>query len=520
MKTKYLILLLLLVIGSVVYATDPWGEPIVLSGSMTVMAAVSINGIPAEAGDILAAFVDMNGALQLRGKTPVLVADAVAACLLQIYTETSAEQILFRVWDHSSQTPIGVDQTLSSEVNGIIGHYPDSLYPVNADSSCLIADPWGQPLVLPSSMSVMARVHIQDLPAAAGDILVATVLVNGEEQLRGKAQIQVVDGVPGCLLQIFTGTAIEWINFKVWDFDQQHIYIPDNSLAATMDAAVGSYPDNMYFINPGGAMQQIPPVQIAPASGTYTPTVAISLSSDLAGAQLRYTLDGSMPSEESLLYTEALSLPLSTTTTLKAKAFMAGWYPSLMNSASYTITNYVAAPAFYPPAGQYEQPIIVQILCDTSGAQIRYTLDGTLPTQSSSLYSAPIALSDSTVVKARAFVSGWEPSPVQEAEYTFPVSNAGGTQSPALLGIRSAYPNPFQDQVTIEVSLKDALVSYQLKVYNLKGECVNTYSGSAKGSFELKWDGRDVNGRRQSTGVYLLSLQTRDKCSIRKVILY
>jgi len=520
MKTKYLILLLLLVIGSVVYATDPWGEPLILSSSMTVMAAVSIDGIPAAAGDILAAFVELNGILQLRGKTPVLVTEGVAACLLQIYTETGGEEILFRVWDNSSQTPIGVAQTLSSEVNGIIGHYPDSLYPLNADSTYLIADPWGQPLVLPSSMSVMAKVHIQDIPAAEGDLLVATVLVNGEEQLRGKGQIHVVDAGSGCLLQIFTASVLESINFKVWDFDQQHIYVPDNTLAAAIDTAVGSYPDNMYFINPGGAMQQISPVQIAPASGTYTPTVAINLSSDLAGAEIRYTLDGSMPSEESLLYTEALSLPVSATTTLKAKAFMAGWYPSLMNSASYTITNYVAAPAFYPPAGQYEHPIALQIVCDTSGAEIRYTLNGSLPTPSSFLYVAPIALSDSTVVKARAFVSGWEPSPVQEAEYTFPVTNAGLTQSPSLLGIRSAYPNPFQNKVTIELVLKDALESYQLKVYNLKGECVNTYSGIAKGSFELEWDGRDAKGRSLSTGVYLLSLQTKDKCSTRKVILY
>lgn len=520
MKTKYLILLFLLLCTSAIYATDPWGEPRVLCSSMTVMAAVSIDGIPAEAGDILAAFIHLDGVLQLRGKTPVLLTDAVAACLLQVYTETDDEEILFRVWKHSSQTPKQVVQTLSSEVNGIVGHYPDSLYPVNADSSYLIDDPWGQPQVLPSSMSVMARVHIQDLPASIGDILVATVLVEGEEQLRGKAQIQVVDSVPGCLLQIFIGSILESINFKVWDYDQQHIYNCDNNLAVAMEAAVGSYPDNMYFINPGGLIQQMPPVQIDPASGSYSPTVEISMSCSLADAEIRYTLDGSMPTEESTLYGYPLSLPPNSNASFQAKGFGAGWYPSLMKSASYTITNYVAAPTFYPPAGHYESPIAVQMICATGGAQIRYTRDGTLPTAYSALYIAPIVLSDSTVVKARAFFPDWEPSPMQEAEYIFPVSNANGIQSPVLLGIGSTYPNPFQAQLTIEIKLKDTPQFYVLKVYNLKGECVKTHSGIAQGSFQLEWDGSDANGKRMSTGVYLLSLQTKDTNSIRKVILY
>ena len=40
------------------------------------------------------------------------------------------------------------------------------------------------------------------------------------------------------------------------------------------------------------------------------------------------------------------------------------------------------------------------------GAEIRYTIDGLTPTAESTLYSAPITLSDTATVKAIAFMGG------------------------------------------------------------------------------------------------------------------
>jgi hypothetical protein len=45
--------------------------------------------------------------------------------------------------------------------------------------------------------------------------------------------------------------------------------------------------------------------------------------------------------------------------------------------------------------------------CATPDAEIRYTLDGTVPTASSLLYTAPFSVSDGTVVRARAFLTGY-----------------------------------------------------------------------------------------------------------------
>lgn len=59
------------------------------------------------------------------------------------------------------------------------------------------------------------------------------------------------------------------------------------------------------------------------------------------------------------------------------------------------------------------------ITCSTAGAEIRYTDNGSDPTQSSKLYTGPITVSKSTVIKARAFGNGLLSSPVAVHTYVF-----------------------------------------------------------------------------------------------------
>ena len=60
-----------------------------------------------------------------------------------------------------------------------------------------------------------------------------------------------------------------------------------------------------------------------------------------------------------------------------------------------------------------------------SGAEIRYTTNGTTPTASSSLYSAPLTLTDTTTVKAIALKNGLNSS---VASRTFTKSSDGGDE--------------------------------------------------------------------------------------------
>ena len=83
----------------------------------------------------------------------------------------------------------------------------------------------------------------------------------------------------------------------------------------------------------------------------------------------------------------------------------------------------VAAPTFSGET-QFTESTQVTMTAE-SGAQIRYTLDGTAPTASSSLYSAPITLTDTTTVKAIAIKDGVSSS-VTSRVYTKSSGNSGG----------------------------------------------------------------------------------------------
>ena len=77
-----------------------------------------------------------------------------------------------------------------------------------------------------------------------------------------------------------------------------------------------------------------------------------------------------------------------------------------------------ATPTFSPVAGTYMTEQSVTISCETANAAIYYTLDGSDPTENSTLYSAPITVSETTTIKAIAIASGYDNSTIAEATYT------------------------------------------------------------------------------------------------------
>ena len=81
----------------------------------------------------------------------------------------------------------------------------------------------------------------------------------------------------------------------------------------------------------------------------------------------------------------------------------------------------VSKPTFSPAAGRYEEAQTVTISCETEGATIYYTLDGTTPTTSSTAYSEALTISETTTIKAIAVKDG-EESEVATAKYTIGTS--------------------------------------------------------------------------------------------------
>ena len=150
-------------------------------------------------------------------------------------------------------------------------------------------------------------------------------------------------------------------------------------------------------------------------SGGFPSARKVGLSA-ASGVDIRYTTDGSDPSETSPLYRDSLDIARSMV--VKAAAFKAGWVRSQVAMASYSINGSVATPEFSLLAGTYTSAKIVTLSVSTTGAQIRYTTDGTVPSDTSKVYKDPISVGATTTIRAIALKAGWATSLVAVSTYT------------------------------------------------------------------------------------------------------
>ena len=101
----------------------------------------------------------------------------------------------------------------------------------------------------------------------------------------------------------------------------------------------------------------------------------------------------------------------------------------------------VANPTFSPGAGTYASTQNVTISTATSGATIRYTTDGTIPTSTTgTIYSVPVNVGASLTLKAIAYKSGSTDSAVTSAAY---VINLPGTTLPLKINVGGGAVSPF-----------------------------------------------------------------------------
>src|SRR5699024_10549951 len=98
----------------------------------------------------------------------------------------------------------------------------------------------------------------------------------------------------------------------------------------------------------------------------------------------------------------------------------------------YSLTNHdsiVSVPYTTKDLYNFENLIVVNLASTTKDAIIYYTLDGSEPTENSHRYIEPFPLSESTLLKAKAYKKGFQPSATfsilaTRAEYKKPTSKA------------------------------------------------------------------------------------------------
>jgi hypothetical protein len=125
----------------------------------------------------------------------------------------------------------------------------------------------------------------------------------------------------------------------------------------------------------------------------------------------------------------------------------------LILSTEILATETVSTPTANPPAGTYADVVAVTLSTSTPDAIVRFTVNGTTPTSSSPVYTAPITVGKTnTTIIARAWRSGFATSASRTSSYTLKCA-APEFSPPA--GTYAA-----GQVVTLSTATPDALVRY------------------------------------------------------------
>ncbi len=93
--------------------------------------------------------------------------------------------------------------------------------------------------------------------------------------------------------------------------------------------------------------------------------------------------------------------------------------PGAANTTAYANLSRCQAPKFSEKGGLKSGNVSLTLSCETAGATIRYTTDGSEPTVQSQAYNSPIIFNSNTNIRAKAFANGMLPSAIATSSYIY-----------------------------------------------------------------------------------------------------
>jgi predicted outer membrane repeat protein len=204
--------------------------------------------------------------------------------------------------------------------------------------------------------------------------------------------------------------------------------------ASNVTANVDANPNSNNFTDPNlyntttfsfSALDTTPPTASDNlVGGLYNATQNVTLTMSELGT-IYYTTDGSTPTVLSSVYSSPVSI--TSNTTLKYLAVDLAGNESPVYSESYTIDTTSPTATVNIKGGLYNTTQNVTLSMSEAGT-IYYTLNGTTPTNSSTLYNGPIAISKNTTLEYIAIDNAGNTSSVYAQTYnidtTVPTANA------------------------------------------------------------------------------------------------
>jgi hypothetical protein len=118
---------------------------------------------------------------------------------------------------------------------------------------------------------------------------------------------------------------------------------------------------------------------------------------------------------------------------VKGRLLRAGNFKTVNGQLNYSVARVLAniptapppqpaaTPVITPPAGSYNAAQNIQVACGTDAVLLRFTLDGSDPTETSTPYAGWVTLTNSATLKVKAFKTGMLPSETAQAAYSISI---------------------------------------------------------------------------------------------------
>jgi hypothetical protein len=482
--------------------TDPFGLPTVLPTSMTVMAAVSIGGVPASNGDVLAAYVNVGGTPQLRGKQTIQVIGGVAGCMLQVYTESNGEVISFKVWDASADEVISASNTLASIVNGTVGSL-ENPYLINAATS------------LTQTFALSGGWNLISLNVSPADHSVASLIASiaaNVQQIKGTEGVYIPNNPFSTLSSLTDGKAYNILMASASNWSVSGSPIAASTPLALMDGwnMVAYLPQSALPV--ATAIQSISTwlIQVKGTDGVYIPNNPFSTLTTMSPNKGYWI---KLSGAHNLVYPsgskEAVSecrVEIPVTILSSSMAVLAKCDAADVGDILFARVNGELRGAEKFISSDCNTAVLIQIYTENTGEEIVFSVlkpDNTELALSTTLSSQP-----------------------QETIGTYPnflilEKKAGEELVTIPTRLNGCYPNPFNPSTTISFSVAQDNSPVSIEIYNIKGQKISSLLNSQlpKGNHSIVWDGKDEMNRTVSSGVYFIRMNCEGYAKNIKIML-